>query len=279
MRKTMWLTLLSLLTAAGAQSAPRANVFAIDVVPEQQQIAVSLDVDLGFPLGKRVAVLELDCAKKTPAKVTGYKESFEGYGEDPEGAKGVLAARVVQVAGQSATVNAWYRPLTFSCQQGRVTLDYSKLAADPAALFAVHGMDTRLNIERVATSTSLSFTVPVMSRAGTGGNAQSAGVNIRIRSSGRRVIEAVNVGGVARSGKQALFLYNAGTKTLAPLQYGGDDAGARKVVGQAVGNTVELYYAPDYSVPTGWRKTTIDLIKSLIWWAPASMPAGAKFAR
>lgn len=82
---------------------------------------------------------------------------------------------------------------------------------------------------------------------------------------------------VAREKKSAIFWYDSKTNSLLPVRYGGNDSGIRKLVGRNIGDVMVLYYTPDYSIDAGWRKTTIDFKRSLIWSEPSSKPSGAKF--
>ena len=70
---------------------------------------------------------------------------------------------------------------------------------------------------------------------------------------------------VARGKTEAIFLLDSKTNTLLPLKYAGNDSGTRQVFNKVLDGPLVLYYTPDYTKASGWRRLTIDFASSLIW--------------
>lgn len=272
-------TLAFLCGMASAQSAPKVNVFALDISPENQRLVANYTVDVGFPAGKQTGTLEMECKKSGIPVVKAWKEvKMDTYEEDPAGSKAILASKAIQITGTAALINAWYGPLRFYCKSGVLYTDFSKLAADPALQGNLTDATAHFGIEQRGLMRTINFEYPLNSTIREDGRLVPHTVSLHLLSrtglkAGEKIMREIYFDGVAREGKSAVFLLDTKSSTLLPLRYGGNEEGLKKVFNRALDpKTLILYYAADYSAVTGWRKLTIDFVNSLIWTQDVGKP-------
>lgn len=273
------LVLLFGLGTATAQGAPKADVFALDISPENQRLIANYTVDTGFPLGEQKGTVDMECKKGGVPTVQAWKEvKLDTYEEDPAGSKAILASKAVQVSGPAVSINAWYGPLRFYCKGGILYTDFSRLTADPKLQGRLTDGAGNFGIEQDSFLRTLTFKYPLTSTLREDGRLVPHTISINLLSrtglkAGEKVMREIFFNGVASQGKAATFLLDPKTNTLLPLRYGGNDAGLSKVFNKNLDpKTLVVYYAADYTAATGWRKLTIDFVNGLMWTQDVGKP-------
>ena len=276
--------ILTTLTFAAAQSAPTAAITRLDISPEGQEVRLSLATDLGFPLGEQTATATLNCTSGKAPDITAWKEvGFDEVARDEEATKGILGSKVVTSTPNAFTVNGEGGILRFYCEKGLLFTDLSRISGDSAKTVLVNtSASTTFRLDQSGLSRRVILSYPLISEM-RGPRLIPNGFNLRFESANgtlsgaNRKLISFGIVDVAREKKAGIFWYDPKINTLWPMRYGGNDGGLEKLIGRNIGDSMVLYYAPDYSVNSGWRKTTIDFKRSLIWSEPSAKPAGAKF--
>ncbi|MDP9765564.1 hypothetical protein [Deinococcus enclensis] len=256
---------------ATAQAPLRANVYNLDIDPLKQTMEATMDVDLGFPLGKQLATATLDCGKAGAPDIAVWTETgLDEYERHPEATRALLASGAVQAGNSAVSLRAWSGDLRFFCKGKTLYTDFSRIAADPNAQGKINGDNQAFTLGQNSLLKTLQVSYPLVYTAPAASLLRASGLTLNLSSTGgfkggQKTLREIYIDSVARGQTEAIFLLDSTTNTLLPLKYAGNDSGTKKAAGRPVGASLVLYYTPDYGQVTGWQRTTIDFVNSLIW--------------
>lgn len=275
MKRLPFLSILTTaLTLATAQAAGPVTYASVAIAPETQEIDITAWLDSGFPEGQILSQISMNCSTDGKPVVTGYKQNSLGDWQADD-TKSAAARKVtaVKLATESIITPNLAGDLRFFCKDKKLVTDFSKFT-NPNAAFIAQNSGNAFDIRQNSVLPLVHFEYPLASsRSGMDGNILPQTVRIELLGRGfKKVsgIQSVNFSGSAP--KSAVFVHDAKKNVLVPAYYNGRSE-TSKLKGMVVGERLDLYYAPDYSVKTGWRKLTIDLKNSLIWTEDVSMPS------
>lgn len=270
MRRLLGLALLALTPAHAAQ----VNISDLQYQPHAERVLAQLDAKLAYPVGEQSFALIFDCKS---GKTTVYEvERLMGVNaignpdfpatQDPAKTRALYASGAAVAKPGALTLKGDDQgTVAFRCEQGIVTLDFSKakLIAEPA----LHYQDFPDN-DPPAVITR----VPILSEADKdqpyGSFDVVAGISADLTPRGA-VIDDVLIGGTDLPLGTGGEVFVSDGKALYPAYYAGQSQDNPVFKNLKVGNTVEVYLTPDGKT---WRKTTFDLKRRTVRTVPSAKP-------
>lgn len=270
------LPLLALLTSvlfSTAQAANTVSYNSVAIAPETQELDINAWIDTGFPEGQVITTVHMNCASDGKPSVTGYKQDAVGDWV-PDGTKTAAAQKstAIKLASGAITIPNLAGDIRFVCKDRKLVTDFSKFLANPNATFIARSSDNSFNLTQDSLMPLVTIEYPITSDRYMDDSIRSNGVTVELLGKGFKKVSGIrSVDFSDSSPKTAIFVLDTKNNVLVPGYYNGR-SDSSKLKGVTVGDRLDLYYTPDYSGSTGWRKLSIDFKNAVIWTENVSKP-------
>lgn len=266
------IAVFAMFSAASAQATIPVTYESLAIAPETQELEITAWLDSGFPEGQVFSTIKMNCATDGKPAVTGYKQ--DGMGDwQPDSTKSAAAQKVtaIKMSNGAITIPNLAGDLRFYCKDKRLITDYSKFN-NPNATFIARSSNNDFDIRQSSVTPIVRFEYPVTSTRYQDGSIISNSVTLGLLGQGFKKVSGIEyVDYTTSDPKTTIFVLDSKKNVLIPAYYNKRNDPS-KLKNYIVGERLEIYYAPDYTVKTGWRKLTVDFKNSLIWTEDVPMP-------
>ncbi|RJF75597.1 hypothetical protein D3875_00680 [Deinococcus cavernae] len=266
------IAVFTIFSAASAQAAIPVTYETLAIAPETQELEITAWLDSGFPEGQVFSTIRMNCSGDGKPVVTGYKQDSMGDWQ-PDSTKTAASQKVtaIKLAPGAITIPNLAGDLKFVCKDKKLVTDYSKFN-NPNATFIARSSNNDFDIKQDSLMPKVRFEYPLTSTRYQGGSIISNSVTLSLLGRGFKKVSGIEyVDYTTSDQKTTIFVFDAKKNVLIPAYYN-KRSDPSKLKNYVVGDRLELYYAPDYTIKTGWRKLTVDFKNSLIWTEDVSMP-------